>query len=115
MPPPTGGPSPCQSSHHRPKPQRAERRHRLHARTVRLSPHGCGQPGINKAGMPAGGGSSACACNIIVRTMCDVTRRNLFLGTAAVAGIANGRAQQTEGAATADELNKVAVVSDGAY
>ena len=47
--------------------------------------------------------------------MCDVTRRNLLLGTAAVAGIADARAQQSEGAAAADELNKVAVVSDGEY
>jgi glyoxylase-like metal-dependent hydrolase (beta-lactamase superfamily II) len=48
--------------------------------------------------------------------MCDVTRRNLILGSAAVAGIATGRAQQSsEGTATADEINKVAVVSDGAY
>jgi cyclase len=48
--------------------------------------------------------------------MCDVTRRNLLLGTAAVTGIATGRAQQQpESVATTDEMNKVALVSDGAY
>jgi glyoxylase-like metal-dependent hydrolase (beta-lactamase superfamily II) len=53
---------------------------------------------------------------MIVRTRCDVTRRNLLLGTAAVTGIAVGRAQQQPASvAPADEMNKVAILSDGAY
>jgi glyoxylase-like metal-dependent hydrolase (beta-lactamase superfamily II) len=52
---------------------------------------------------------------MIIRTMCDVTRRHLLLGTAAAASIAAGRAQQPASGAGADALNQVATVSDGAY
>jgi cyclase len=51
-------------------------------------------------------------CDIIVRIMCDLTRRNLFLATAAAAGLSSADAQEP----TSDrEVDKAAQVANGVY